>query len=87
MNRVEAYKLLAARLEELRGGGYDALVTHVGRPAVSETVRVDGEDVVVEVIVSWADQRRGILRVCATALGPSTWRTERLDECFEIGPN
>lgn len=86
MNRGDAYKLLAARLEALRGEGYDALFKRVGQPATSETVRVHGEDVVVDVAVVWADKKHRTLRVCATASGPSTWLMERLDESFTIAP-
>jgi hypothetical protein len=86
VNRGDAYKLLATRLEELRGEGYDSLLTRVGQSAVSETVRLNGEDVVVDVEVFWADKKRRTLHVCATASGPSTWMMERLDESFVIGP-
>jgi hypothetical protein len=86
VNRGDAYKLLATRLEQLRGQGYDALVSRVGQPAISETVRLHNEDVVVDVEVFWADEKRRTLRVCATASGPSTWMMERLDESFVIGP-
>lgn len=87
MNRGDAYKLLATRLEELRGDGYDALLARIGQPAMSETVRVNNEDVIVDVEVFWADKKRRTLRVCATASGPSTWMMERLDESFVIGPS
>jgi hypothetical protein len=86
VNRGDAYKLLTARLEKLRGEGYDALEMRVGLPTASETVRLNGEDVVVDVAVVWADEKRRTLRVCATASGPSTWMMERLDESFVIAP-
>jgi hypothetical protein len=86
VNRTDAYKLLAARLEELRGAGYDSLLPRVNEPARSETVRINGEDIVVDVGVSWADEKHRTLRVSATAFGPSTWMMERLDESFDIGP-
>ena len=86
MNRGDAYKLLTVRLNELRQVGYAELLGRVGRQAQTETVRVSGEPVVIDVDVCWADQRRGSLRVRATALGPSTWTMERLDEWFVIRP-
>jgi hypothetical protein len=86
MNRGDAYRLLAGRLEELRGQGYESLLARVGGPVASETVRVNGEDVVVEIAVVWADEKRGRIRVCATAHGPSTWMMERLEESVVIGP-
>ena len=87
MNRGDAYQLLAARLEQLRAEGYDALLSRVGRAATSETVRAHNEDVVIDIEVFWADKKRRTLRVCATASGPSTWMMERLDESFVIGPS
>jgi hypothetical protein len=87
VNRGDAYKLLATRLEQLRDEGYDALLSRVGQAATSETARVNNEDVVVDVEVFWADKKRRTLRVCATASGPSTWMMERLDESFVIGPS
>lgn len=86
MDRANAYRLLAARLNELRAVGYDALLPRVGQPVVSETVQVNGELVVVDVAVFWADRQRSKLRVCAIESGPSTWMMERLDESFVIGP-
>ena len=86
MNRGDAYELLAAKLNKLRAVGYDALRVRIGRPAVSETVRVNGEPVVVDLEVVWVDRKCGTLRVCGTASGPSTWRMERLDESFVLGP-
>jgi hypothetical protein len=87
VNRGDAYKLLVTRLEQRRDEGYDALLSRVGQPAISETARVNNEDVVVDVEVFWADKKRRAVRVCATALGPSTWMMERLDESFVIGPS
>jgi len=87
MNRGDAYEILATRLNKLRAEGYDALLLRVGQPARSDTVQVNGESVMVEVEVSWADRERGKLQVCATAYGPSTWMTERLGESFAIGPS
>jgi hypothetical protein len=86
VNRGDAYILLAGRLEQLRGEGYDALLSRVGQAATSETVRVKNEEITMEVGVFWADKKRRTLRICATASGPSTWMTERLDESFVIGP-
>lgn len=86
MNRGDAYGVLANRLEQYRSRGYDALLPLVNEPAASETVRVNGEDVVVDVAVVWKDKMRGTLCVWATASGPSTWMMERLDERIVVRP-
>jgi hypothetical protein len=86
VKRGDAYGVLSARLNELRCQGYDALLARVEQPAASETVQVNGEPVVIDVEVTWPDRKRGKLRVCGTASGPSTWMMERLDESFVIGP-
>ena len=87
MNRGGAYKLLTSRLGELRSRGYDALHCRVGQPVTSDVVELVGEPIVIEVEVTWADRELGTLCVRASALGPSTWRMERLDESFVIGPD
>ena len=86
MNRGRAYKLLAARLTNLRVQGYQALLARVGQPPRPETVQLDGEPVSIDIEVLWADRNRGELRVRATASGPSTWMTERLEESCIIAP-
>lgn len=86
MNRHDAYTVVAARLNELRLEGYDKLLSRVGQATISETLRVNNEDVVVDFAVFWADKKRRTLRVCAIASGPSTWMMQRLDESFVIGP-
>jgi len=87
MNRGDAYTILASRLSELRAEGYAALLPRVDQPAASETVWLNGESIVVDVQISWADHKSGKLRVWASALGPSTWTMERLDESFVVGPS
>ena len=86
MERGEAYKLLAARLNELRASGYDTLLPRVDQPAAADDVQLGGEPITVAIEVSWANRKHRKLRVSATAFGPSTWKMERLDESFVIGP-
>jgi GNAT superfamily N-acetyltransferase len=85
MNRGDAYKLLASRLNQLRDEGYEALRPRVGQPARSETVHIKSEPIVIDVEVLSDDHDRGKLRVRATASGPSTWMMERLEESIYIG--
>jgi len=87
VNRHDAYTVLATRLGELRREGYDMLLSRVGQAMSSETIRVNNEDVVVDIAIFWADKKRRTLRVCAIASGSSTWMMERLDESFVIGPD
>ncbi len=86
MDRGAASNLLAARLNDLRSEGYDALLQRVDQPTSAEDVHLCGETVTVGIDISWADRSHRQLRVSATALGPSTWDMERLDESFVIGP-
>ena len=86
MNRADAYRVLTERLEQFRAFGYDALLPLVGEAAVTETVSVGGESVVVDVRVVWNDDRHRNLAVLATASGPSTWSMERHDEKLIIPP-
>jgi hypothetical protein len=87
MDRGQAYKLLAGRLNDLRTAGYGVLLSRVDQPATIETVHVDGEPIGLEIQVSWSSRKRGELCISATAAGPSTWMTQRLEESFIIGPD
>jgi hypothetical protein len=87
MDRGDAYKVLAGRLEYVRREGYEKLLARIGKGVVSETIWFCGEPVEVTVEVLWADQKMQKLRVHGSLLGPSTWTIERLDESFVMGPN
>jgi hypothetical protein len=84
VNRGDAYKLLAVRLNELRNADFEALLARVGQPPTSDILEINGESIVVAIEVLWAKQVNGPLRVRATAFGPSTWMTERLEESFIV---
>jgi hypothetical protein len=86
LKRSDAYGVLANRLEQHRSRGYEALRSIVNQPAASETVRLGNEDIVIEVGVVWKDKNRGTLCIWASALGPSTWMTERIDERMIVYP-
>lgn len=86
VNRGDGDGLLAGRLERFRACGYDALVPLVDGPTISETVRMAGEDVMVEIAVRWEDEKRRTLCVRATAYGPSTWMAQRLEERIVVQP-
>jgi hypothetical protein len=87
MNRGDAYGILADRLERCRSIAYDALCPFVDHPMASETVRLNDEDVVIDIRVTWQDKRSRSLCISASASGPSTWMTERLAETIVICPD
>jgi hypothetical protein len=87
MDRAGAYALLANRLESARRMGYTPLAQRVNQPPTSDRVQIGDEEIVVEVAVRWANQKRRSLRVEATALGPSTWMTQRLQESIVLEPS
>jgi hypothetical protein len=84
MDPLEAYSLLAAELENWRSHGYRALVACVGAEPVVRSVQIGAEIIDLEVRVAWADQRRRIIRVEATANGLSCWRLDRRMESITI---
>ncbi len=86
MDRGSAYKILASRLADLRAEGYDALLLRAGQGPRTETVELNSEPVRVEVAISWVNRERGVLSILATAMGPSTWKMERLDEEIFVQP-
>ena len=87
VNRGDAYGILCDKLNALRGAGYSPLLPRVGQPTRSEALQINGEPVVVDLDVFWADRKQDRLRVRGTALGPSTWITQRLEESFIIAPS
>jgi len=86
VDRNLVYRLLLARMEEVRSLGYEGLLPLVNETVISEPVRVNNGDVWIDVGVRWADQRRRTLCVCGTASGPNCWRMERLDEQMLVAP-
>ncbi len=86
MHRDDSYKVLRQRMEEVHSLGYDSLLPLVNENVISEPVRIQNEEVWIDVAVVWADKRRGTLYVGGTASGPNCWRMERLDEKVLLGP-
>ena len=86
MSQGDADGFLASRLERFRSCGYDALLPLVDGPTISETVRWNAEDVVVAVAVRWEDEGRRTLCIRATASGPGTWTTGRLEGRVVVRP-
>lgn len=86
MNRADAYAVLSRELRAWQQRPYEQIAAIVGQPPSETIVRVGQEDVTVCVGVQWADERKGTLRVEATAAGPSCWALERLEESIIVSP-
>ena len=80
MQRANAYMALAAELEMWSRRPSPDLLACVGLPATSRVVEVQGEELLLELTVSWANEKRRAIRIAGMATGPSHWRLERLDE-------
>ena len=87
MNRADAYAILSRELDSWRQRPYEHLLALVGRPPSSEIVLLGTEDITVSVKVRWADAEKNLLRIEASADGPSCWRLERLEESIIVGRN
>ncbi len=86
MDRFEAYALLSAELDRWRTLPRSDVIARLGAPPSMTSAMIGGEMISIEVTISWADTRRKKLRVQATALGPSHWKMERLDEAMLLEP-
>ena len=86
MDRDVAYRLLLARMEEVRSLGYDSVVALVNQKVISEPVQVNNGEVWLDVGVAWEDERQRTLHVWGTASGPNWQRLERIDEKMLICP-
>jgi hypothetical protein len=80
MQRADAYMALAAELEIWSRRPSSDLVACVGLPSTSRVVEVQGEELQLELTVSWANEKRRTIHIAGMATGPSHWRLERLDE-------
>ena len=67
MNRQVAQRILDARLAEMRGLSYPALLARIGEISVATATGEDGKEYQIEIEVFWDDPRqRKDLRVMAT---------------------
>jgi len=60
------------------------LLAAVNRPPTVRVVVADGEDLSLEITVSWASKKLKALKVTGTAYGPSHLLTERLEEALIV---
>ena len=84
MQRAAAYAVLAAELETWRKRPQAELHSLLDQPPKSRVVTVDGEEIVLEVVVSWAIEKRKAFKIAGTAYGPSHQLTERLEETLIV---
>jgi hypothetical protein len=84
MNRADVYPLLSQELAKYRQFGFERLAAMIDKPPAVKEIVVKGETIVIEVHALWNDDKKGEIRLQVVALGPSTWRFERLDEAMVI---
>ena len=84
MQRATAYATLAAELESWRALSLANLLAVVNQPAAEHVVQIDGQDLLVEISVSWATEKRKAFKVLGIAYGPSHLMTERLQEVLIV---
>jgi hypothetical protein len=80
VRRANAHAVVARELEGWRDLTADELRSQVGETPVARTVELDGESMLIEVCVAWADASQERVRVEAIAYGPSTWRMDPVAE-------
>jgi hypothetical protein len=85
MDRGESYRVLSDELRFLCDQGYTALLAQIGRTS-QKHVTIGQELVIIETSVIWDDAHEQAIRINAAALGPSTWKLDRLDESIVILP-
>jgi len=79
MNRHEAYRLLASALEGYRTLPFGDLSRLVGDHRSERAFSPAGEEFILEVSVSWANEPPDGIRVHATVDSPSSFRMERVE--------
>jgi hypothetical protein len=84
MQRATAYAVLAAELEAWRKLPQAELLSLLVQPPKSRVVTAGGEEIVLEVVVSWATEKRKAFKIAGTAYGPSHQLTERLEESLIV---
>ncbi len=84
MDRMRAYVELAAELDRYRRLPYEELVRRIGCPPVERSVESQEGPMTIEVRFRWANSEGNAVQISATALGPSCWKLDRLDEAVTI---
>lgn len=84
MHTPDAYAALIRELEALRQLPLPELLALLGSPPTQRVVDVSGEQVEVELVVTWRDKKCSEVLVTAHARGPSTWHTQHLQERITV---
>ncbi len=84
MQRAIAYAALATELEAWRKRSHAELLSALDQPPKARMVNADGEELSLEVVVSWANAKQRAFKLVGTAYGPSHQRTERLEEALIV---
>ena len=84
MQRAIAYAVLAAELRAWRELPQAELLSLLDQPPKSRVVTADGEEIMLEVVVSWATEKRKAFKIAGTAYGPSHQLTECLEESLIV---
>lgn len=84
MQRATAYSVLATELETWRTLPRAELLSLLDQPPRSRVVNAGGEDLVLEVVVSWATDNHKAFKIAGTVYGPSHHLIERLEESLTV---
>ncbi len=84
MRRADAYSALASELTKWGSMPPADLMALVDAPPKRISVDSKGEEIELEISVTWATSERKAIRISGTANGPSAWRLERLEESIVV---
>lgn len=84
MHTSDAYAALVQELEAVKQLSAPDLLALVDAPPSRRDFDISGERIEIEVSVAWRDNTRRSVRITGHARGPSTWRTEHLQESITV---
>lgn len=84
MHTPDAYAILIRELEAIRQLSAAELLARIGAAPIRRVFDISGERIEIEVSATWRDNTHRTIRVTGHARGPSTWRTEHLQESITV---
>ena len=84
MDRACAYAILSRELSDWHAKGFAMLSSIVGQTVPAKVVASGDEEISIEVRLRFLDDAKQSIRIDASALGPSCWRFERMDESVTV---